>query len=590
LCKGSISSGIKTGAQIIYDVSQACGINPQVLIVLLQKEQSLITDDWPWSIQYRSATGYGCPDTAPCDSEYYGFFNQVYQAAKAFRRYEANPNGYNYKANRNNFILYNPNSACGGSNIFIQNQATANLYIYTPYQPNSAALNNLYGTGDSCSAYGNRNFWRMFNDWFGSTQLLPGECDSKVSGIACVWSIMKLDGTQFLTSSKAEVDLTTKTFGWMFEGVAFYASKTQRTGTIPTYRFQHTTNGQYYYTVDQSDVTISSNPSAWTDEGIAFYVYPSTTTTNISHKTYRMYNASLNQRYWTIDLNRKTYLTNIGYTLESSPFNTFSGRASLPIPAAERLIGYFYTTNLRELDSVIRMGYQYEGVLTTANSTSSGVPVYRLQRKNGYFYTASADERDNAIQSYGMVDEGIGFYLDTSSALIYRLANPETGKYLYTSNLGEVMSVANVSGWKYENALVNKNTNPAPVYRFLNLLNSKHFYTINIHEATRIANKGWKYETVAFNADTSTGLPVYRLLFHDKHFYTTDTNEKNMAVSKFGYTYEGVAFYANPTSTSKPVYRLQGTNEYFYTASSVERDKAVSKFGYTYEGVAFYLP
>jgi hypothetical protein len=51
----------------------------------------------------------------------------------------------------------------------IQTQATAGLYNYTPYQPNSAALANLSGTGDSCSAYGNRNFWRYFNDWFGST-------------------------------------------------------------------------------------------------------------------------------------------------------------------------------------------------------------------------------------------------------------------------------------------------------------------------------------------------------------------------------------------------------------------------------------
>lgn len=170
LCTGSIQGGTKSAALIIYDVAQACGINPQVLIVLLQKEQSLVTDDWPWTVQYQKATGYGCPDTAPCNAEYFGFFNQVYQAAKAFRRYEANPNSYNYKAHRNNFIYYHPSlGACGGTNVYIENQATANLYIYTPYQPNAAALNNLYGTGDGCSAYGNRNFWRMFNDWFGAT-------------------------------------------------------------------------------------------------------------------------------------------------------------------------------------------------------------------------------------------------------------------------------------------------------------------------------------------------------------------------------------------------------------------------------------
>lgn len=170
LCRGSIAGGSKSSAEIIQQVSQACGISPKVLIVLLQKEQGLVTDDWPWSIQYRSATGYGCPDTAPCDSEYYGFFNQVYQAAKAYKRYAANPANYNYRAGRNNSILFHPNTACGASNVYIENQATANLYIYTPYRPNTAALNNLYGTGDGCSSYGNRNFWRLFSDWFGSTR------------------------------------------------------------------------------------------------------------------------------------------------------------------------------------------------------------------------------------------------------------------------------------------------------------------------------------------------------------------------------------------------------------------------------------
>ena len=174
LCSGSITGGLKSAALIIYDVAQACGINPQVLIVMLQKEMSLVTDDWPWPSQYDKAMGYACPDSGPnnsanCNSAFFGFFNQVYNAAQAFRRYEANPTSYNYRANRNNTILYHPNTACGSSNVFIENQATANLYIYTPYQPNQAALNNLYGTGDSCSAYGNRNFWRLFNDWFGST-------------------------------------------------------------------------------------------------------------------------------------------------------------------------------------------------------------------------------------------------------------------------------------------------------------------------------------------------------------------------------------------------------------------------------------
>lgn len=178
------NGGTKTAAQIIYDVGAACGISQRALIILLEKEQSLITDDWPWSTQYRSATGYGCPDTAPCDAEYYGFFNQVYSAARQFKRYARDSTSFSKRAYRDNYIQYNPNANCWGSNVFIQNQATASLYNYTPYQPNEAALNNLYGSGDGCSAYGNRNFWRMFNDWFGSTT---------GSATPYAWSILSVD-------------------------------------------------------------------------------------------------------------------------------------------------------------------------------------------------------------------------------------------------------------------------------------------------------------------------------------------------------------------------------------------------------------
>ena len=171
----SVPSGSLSAAQIIWTAARDHNISPMVLLATLQKEaaDNLISDDWPWPTQYRSAMGFGCPDTAPCDAEYYGFFNQMYNAAKQFRRYATYPQEYRYKAGQTNFIQYNPNAACGGTNVFINNQATAGLYNYTPYQPNAAALNNLYGEGDGCSAYGNRNFWRIYNDWFGSTAGTP---------------------------------------------------------------------------------------------------------------------------------------------------------------------------------------------------------------------------------------------------------------------------------------------------------------------------------------------------------------------------------------------------------------------------------
>ncbi|TFC05468.1 hypothetical protein E3O42_02550 [Cryobacterium adonitolivorans] len=168
-CAAYQGSASESAATIVYKVGIACGINPQALLVLLEKEQALIRDAWPTARQYRSATGYGCPDTADCDANFYGFFNQVYNAAYQFKKYQANPGSRGYVAGRWNTIQWNPNAGCGSSNVYIENQATAGLYVYTPYRPNDAALNNMYGTGDGCSSYGNRNFWAIFTDWFGDT-------------------------------------------------------------------------------------------------------------------------------------------------------------------------------------------------------------------------------------------------------------------------------------------------------------------------------------------------------------------------------------------------------------------------------------
>ncbi|MBO0901947.1 hypothetical protein J1G43_18460, partial [Cellulomonas sp. zg-ZUI22] len=170
LCSAYTGRSAETAAQVIARVGQACGISQRVLLVLLQKEQGLVTSSAPGDSRYRSATGFGCPDGAPCDAQYYGFFNQVYRAARQFKRYAANPQSYSYRAGRVNTVKYHPSASCGTSQLYIENQATAGLYIYTPYRPNDSALANLYGTGDGCASYGNRNFWRDYTDWFGSTQ------------------------------------------------------------------------------------------------------------------------------------------------------------------------------------------------------------------------------------------------------------------------------------------------------------------------------------------------------------------------------------------------------------------------------------
>lgn len=168
VCMAQESFNGESAAQIIWQAGQDYNINPQVLIVLLQKEQGLVTDTWPNSRQYQTATGYGCPDTAPCDAQYYGLKNQLRQAANLFRTV-LNGGWSNYPVG-NVYIQYNPSASCGGSVVNVKNRATSALYRYTPYQPNDATKSVALGVTAPCGAYGNKNFWWWFTDWFGGTQ------------------------------------------------------------------------------------------------------------------------------------------------------------------------------------------------------------------------------------------------------------------------------------------------------------------------------------------------------------------------------------------------------------------------------------
>ncbi|WP_420837541.1 hemagglutinin [Bifidobacterium aerophilum] len=160
----------ETAAQIIAKAGKACGISQKVLLTVLQKEQHLVTATRISAFQYKSAMGLSCPDDASCDPEYAGFFKQVYGSAKRYRYYVAHEDRYGYHAHALNYIQYHPNASCGGTDVYIRNKATALLYIYTPYQPNDAALAAGVGEGDACSSYGNRNFAIIYQSWFGSAR------------------------------------------------------------------------------------------------------------------------------------------------------------------------------------------------------------------------------------------------------------------------------------------------------------------------------------------------------------------------------------------------------------------------------------
>lgn len=164
-------------ATAIAAFSTACGINPQVMLVTWQKESQGLERTSPSAASYNAAWGWNCPDTGPggsanCDPSAAGFINQLHGMAAQWARYRKRiPAGYYpYQVGKTVTILWNvEESGCGGGPVTIQNVATASLYVYTPYQPNAAAIATGSGAGDSCSAYGNRNFFLLFHKYFGDT-------------------------------------------------------------------------------------------------------------------------------------------------------------------------------------------------------------------------------------------------------------------------------------------------------------------------------------------------------------------------------------------------------------------------------------
>lgn len=152
-----------TAAQIIYNSSKEFRINPKYLLTTLQKEQSLIEgknikqEDLDW------ATGFAICDSCskydPAIQVYKGFANQVYHTARRNREYIDNPNKFSFKIGQTSII--------DGQKVTPKNQATVNLYIYTPHIHGNELFFNIwnkyfsknYPTGTLLQIKGQKEIW-----------------------------------------------------------------------------------------------------------------------------------------------------------------------------------------------------------------------------------------------------------------------------------------------------------------------------------------------------------------------------------------------------------------------------------------------
>ncbi len=206
---GFTYGGYVSAGQVIKSSAQVYGINPQVLLVTLQKEQSLVAGGAGYcnngeEHKYAAAVGYGCPDggtvynysglslyrrngvvhsstgnTCVNSSSKAGFSQQVIRAAWLLKfgeqRSEGNvgwaviggswnnsddpptcyagpmTQGYRQRCQGGSNVYYDGYLVIDGSSTHMDNGATAALYWYTPH------------------FHGNQNFVSIFESWFGST-------------------------------------------------------------------------------------------------------------------------------------------------------------------------------------------------------------------------------------------------------------------------------------------------------------------------------------------------------------------------------------------------------------------------------------
>ena len=110
----------KTAAQIIDEAAKGWGVNPKAILVVMQKEQSLLSRRSPTQSNYNWAMGCGRPDSGAVYTKYKGFGKQVWHGAEKL-------------ANNGKRWYPGITMKIDGSTIHPTNAATFSLYKYTPH-------------------------------------------------------------------------------------------------------------------------------------------------------------------------------------------------------------------------------------------------------------------------------------------------------------------------------------------------------------------------------------------------------------------------------------------------------------------------
>ncbi len=139
----------KLVSEMIYEIGKNSGISQKFLLAKLQHEQGLIEKRTATENALNWSTGYSCFNNR-CNEKYKGMYAQLDAAATVQKIYAERAKSSGYFG----FEIGRTSKTSDGKMVTPKNQATANLYIYTPYQ------------GGYTGVGGNFWFWRVWNQYF----------------------------------------------------------------------------------------------------------------------------------------------------------------------------------------------------------------------------------------------------------------------------------------------------------------------------------------------------------------------------------------------------------------------------------------
>lgn len=173
-----------------------------------------------------------------------------------------------------------------------------------------------------------------------------------------------------------------------------------------------------------------------------------------SQETYRLYNPSSGEHFYTQSLNEKNTLYHLGWWYEGIAWNTpVQGK---PVYRLYNLNSgeHHYTLDANERDTLMLQGWKYENVAFYSD-LEGNIPVYRLYdskalKAGSHHYTAEWSEMQN-LKQRGWKDEGIGWYVSQGARLLAKPdikgSQPTTPSNVSILRLNVPQSIQETSWW-----------------------------------------------------------------------------------------------------------------------------------------------